>query len=499
MQTEVEAPGVEPRDVSGGVTVAGVEKSFGPVKALDGVSLRAAPREVVAVVGPSGCGKSTLLELVCGLTAPDAGTVEAAPAALMPQRDGLLPWLSALDNAALSLRVAGTAKAAARAAAHAHFAAFGLEGFERSRPRELSGGMRQRVAFLRTLLAGRPVLCLDEPFGALDALTRGQMQRWLADALAREPRTVLLVTHDVEEAVLLADRIVLLSPRPGRVVATLEVPLAATAPPDRRRGRRAARARTARAGSRRVIAALIVLAGLAGWEALVRLGAVDELILPAPTQVAEALWTDRGLLAPDLATTTWEVVLGLAAAIAAGAALAVAMHVSPAARRALRPLVIGSQAVPVPVIAPLVVLVLGFGLAPKVLLVALVCFFPVAINLYDGLRDTDADARKLLRSLDATRWQTLRMLEVPSALPATFTGIKVAAAVAVIGAVFAEWSGSDSGLGHALLTANGQLETARAFAATLLLFLLAVALYGAFALLERRVVDWTPRSHPGGP
>src|ERR687892_468365 len=225
MKTEVEAPGVEPRDVSGGVNVAGVEKAFGAVKALDSVSLRAAPHEVVAVVGPSGCGKSTLLELVCGLAAPDAGTVEAAPAALRPQRDGLLPWLSALDNAALTLRVAGVRRAAARAAAHEHFAAFGLEGFERARPRELSGGMRQRVAFLRTLLAGRPVLCLDEPFGALDALTRGQMQRWLADALAREPRTVLLVTHDVEEAVLLADRIVLLSARPGRVVETIDVEL----------------------------------------------------------------------------------------------------------------------------------------------------------------------------------------------------------------------------------------------------------------------------------
>jgi putative hydroxymethylpyrimidine transport system permease protein len=246
-------------------------------------------------------------------------------------------------------------------------------------------------------------------------------------------------------------------------------------------------------------AAAIVLLVLAGWEALVRLGGVDELILPAPTQVAEALWEDRALLADDLAVTTWEVLLGLGAAVAAGAALGVAMHVSAPARRALRPLVIGSQAVPVPVIAPLVVLVLGFGLAPKVLLVALVCFFPVAINLYDGLRDTDPDARKLLRSLDASRWQTLRMLEAPSALPATFTGVKVAAAVAVIGAVFAEWSGSDSGLGHALLIANGQLETARAFAATLLLFLLAVALYGAVALLERRVVDWTPRSTPGGP
>jgi putative hydroxymethylpyrimidine transport system permease protein len=246
-------------------------------------------------------------------------------------------------------------------------------------------------------------------------------------------------------------------------------------------------------------AALIVAVLVGAWEAIVRLGLVDELLLPAPTQVVEALWTDRDLLAPDLAVTTWEVLFGLAAAIAAGAALAVAMHLSAAARRALRPLVIGSQAVPVPVIAPLVVLVLGFGLAPKVLLVALVCFFPVAINLYDGLRDTDPDARKLLRSLDATRWQTLRMLELPSALPAAFTGVKIAAAVAVIGAVFAEWAGSSEGLGHALLTANGQLATARAFAATLLLFVLAIALYGAFALLERRVVDWTPRSRPGGP
>ena len=246
-------------------------------------------------------------------------------------------------------------------------------------------------------------------------------------------------------------------------------------------------------------AALIVLAALGGWEALVRLGAVDELILPAPTQVLDALWTDRGLLVDDLAVTAWEVAVGLLAAIVVGAALGVVMHVSVPARRALRPLVIGSQAVPVPVIAPVVVLVLGFGLAPKILLVALVCFFPVAINLYDGLRDTDPDARKLLRSLDASRWQTLRMIEAPGALPAAFTGAKIAAAVAVIGAVFAEWAGSSDGLGHELLTANGQLETARAFAATLLLFLLAVALYGAFALLERRVVDWAPRSAPGGP
>jgi ABC-type nitrate/sulfonate/bicarbonate transport system ATPase subunit len=228
MQTRVEAPGVEPRDVSEPQQDVAVEKAvkrFGAITALDGVTLRVRRHETVAVVGPSGCGKSTLLELVCGLQQPDEGTVAGAPAALMPQRDGLLPWLSALDNAGLALRVAGASKAEARKSAHGHFVAFGLEGFESSRPRELSGGMRQRVAFLRTLLAGRPVLCLDEPFGSLDTLTRQQMQEWLAAALQREPRTVLLVTHDVEEAVLLADRIVLLSSRPGRDVATLDVTL----------------------------------------------------------------------------------------------------------------------------------------------------------------------------------------------------------------------------------------------------------------------------------
>jgi NitT/TauT family transport system permease protein/putative hydroxymethylpyrimidine transport system permease protein len=243
-----------------------------------------------------------------------------------------------------------------------------------------------------------------------------------------------------------------------------------------------------------VIAALLVLLVLGAWEAAVQAGLVDSLLIPAPTEILQSLWDDRSILASDLATTTYEVVLGLAAAIVIGAALAVAMHLWAPVRKALRPLVIGSQAVPIPVIAPAIILVLGFGLAPKVLLIALVCFFPVTINLYDGLRDVDPDARKLLRTFDATRWQSLRFLEAPSALPSAFTGAKIAAAVAVIGAVFGEWAGSDSGLGHLLLTANGQLETARAFAATVLLFALAVLLYGLFALLERKVVSWTPRS-----
>jgi len=198
----------------------------GEVQALRGVSLRARAGELLAVVGPSGCGKSTLLELICALQAPDGGTIACPPAVLMPQRDLLLPWLSALDNAGLALRIAGLTRAQARRRAGALFEELGLEGFQQARPGELSGGQRQRVAFLRTLLAGKPLLCLDEPFGALDAITRAEMQGWLVDALAREPRTVVLVTHDVEEAVVLADRVAVLSPRPGRVVAELQIELA---------------------------------------------------------------------------------------------------------------------------------------------------------------------------------------------------------------------------------------------------------------------------------
>jgi ABC-type nitrate/sulfonate/bicarbonate transport system ATPase subunit len=236
MKTEAEAPTTEPLSFEDiGVALRGVRRSFRDLTALEGLDLDLRPREVLAVVGPSGCGKSTLLELVAGLQQPDAGSVMAggaadpagrrAACAYMPQRDLLLPWRDALGNAALALECQGVPRSEARRRAEPLFERFGLAEFERARPTELSGGMRQRVAFLRTLLPGRPVLLLDEPFGALDAITRASMQEWLAAALVQEPRTTLLVTHDVEEAVFLADRVAVMSPRPGRIVATLDVEL----------------------------------------------------------------------------------------------------------------------------------------------------------------------------------------------------------------------------------------------------------------------------------
>ena len=229
MQRQAEAPVQEP------LSFENVTRRYGALTALAGIDLTLRQDEITAVVGPSGSGKSTLLELVAGLQEPDEGIVRVhgaacaeerrAACAYMPQRDLLLPWRDALGNAALALECQGVPRAEARRRAAPLFERFGLTEFEHVRPAALSGGMRQRVAFLRTLLQGRPVLLLDEPFGALDAITRADLREWLAAALDEEPRTVLLVTHDVEEAVFLADRIVVLSPRPGRVVADFDVDL----------------------------------------------------------------------------------------------------------------------------------------------------------------------------------------------------------------------------------------------------------------------------------
>ncbi len=216
------------------VSIRGLGHSYGELQTIDRLDLEVAEREVIGLVGPSGCGKSTLLELVCGLQDPGAGTLAVdgatgagerlAHCAYMPQRDLLLPWYSALDNAALALRNRGLGKAGARGQAGELFSRFGLAGFEASAPAELSGGMRQRVAFLRTLVAGKPLLALDEPFASLDAITRAEMQQWLAAALQTDPRTVVLVSHDVEEALYLSDRVAVLSSRPARIVAELEAP-----------------------------------------------------------------------------------------------------------------------------------------------------------------------------------------------------------------------------------------------------------------------------------
>ena len=241
-------------------------------------------------------------------------------------------------------------------------------------------------------------------------------------------------------------------------------------------------------------AALLALALVGLWELYCDLGGVEAAVLPAPHEVAGALWDNAGLLAHNFAVTAQEVVLGLAMALAAGLAMAIAIHVSPLLRRAFYPLAVGSQAVPIPVIGVLLVFWWGFGIFPKLVVIALICFFPVLVTTLDGLASLDPERVKLLRTLDASRWQALRFAELPAALPAALSGARIALAVGVIGAFIAETStpttGTYTGLGREIVLDAGGFQTARAYAATVLLFAFAVACFYSLAVAERRLAPW---------
>lgn len=242
-------------------------------------------------------------------------------------------------------------------------------------------------------------------------------------------------------------------------------------------------------------AALIVVL-VALWELAAQSGAIsdalrlEDFLVPAPSEIASTLWEDRDVLADNAWVTLSEVVLGFLLALIVGVGFAVALHLSPTLRRAFYPLIVASQTIPIIVVAPILVVWFGYGIGPKLAIIALICFFPIAINTLDGLRSVDPDAAKMMRTLDASRGQILYRVEAPAALPYAFSGAKIAVAVAVIGAVFGEWSGSNSGLGHLMLQDNAQLETARLFAAVVVLSGMAIALFGLLALAERRVVRW---------
>jgi putative hydroxymethylpyrimidine transport system permease protein len=241
---------------------------------------------------------------------------------------------------------------------------------------------------------------------------------------------------------------------------------------------------------------LLLAALLGAWQIAASNGAIasalniESYLVPSPAEIGESLWDNRSLLAENAWVTLREVVLGFACAIVAGLAIAVGLHLSETLRRASYPLLIVSQTIPIIAIAPILLIWFGFGIGPKLALVGLVCFFPIVVNTLDGLRASDPEAAKLMRSLDASRWQILRRVELPGALPYVFSGARIAAVFTTIGAVFGEWAGSSAGLGHLMLQDNAQLETARVFAAFAVLSAIALALFGLVALAERRVVTW---------
>ena len=239
--------------------------------------------------------------------------------------------------------------------------------------------------------------------------------------------------------------------------------------------------------------AMLLATGVAAWQGVARLASVDDLTLASPAEVAGALSDDASLLLDNALVTLLEAAAGLLIAVLAGAAVAVAMHLVGPLRDAAYPLLVASQAIPTVVLAPLFVLLFDFGLLPILAFVAVICFFPVTVNLLDGLRSVEADHLKLMRSLGASRLATLLKVELPSALPQLFSGLRVAATVSVIGAVFGEWAGAEKGLGRLVLTGNSQLQTPRVYAGVVLLTLMAVALFALVSRAERGAVPWQRR------
>lgn len=252
-----------------------------------------------------------------------------------------------------------------------------------------------------------------------------------------------------------------------------------------------------RPATRRWLAPFAVVIGLlliwqlaATWGLLAGALSIKPFLVPAPSEIVNSLWQDRSLLGSAAGTTAVEVVAGFAVAVIAGVSLALLIHRSESARKAIYPLLVGSQTIPIIAIAPILVVWFGFGLGPKLVIIALVCFFPITVNCMDGLKRTDQEQVTLVSSLGATPRQILTWVEIPSAAPAFFSGAKIAAAVSVIGAVFAEWSGSDAGLGYLIQISSAQLLTARMFAAIAVLSALAIALFWAVGAIERRIVFW---------
>jgi NitT/TauT family transport system permease protein/putative hydroxymethylpyrimidine transport system permease protein len=233
---------------------------------------------------------------------------------------------------------------------------------------------------------------------------------------------------------------------------------------------------------------LVALLGI--WELYVDLGGVDPSVLPPPHDVAKALYTDRSLLWSNFLVTAEEVVLGILLAAVAALALSFAIHFSRTLRQALYPLLVGSQAVPIPVLAFPLVLLFGFGIAPKLGLVALVSFFPIVVTTLAGLAAVDPGMVKLMRTFDAPRLRTFRHVEFPSALPGVLTGAKIAVAVSVIGAVFAELAGSTSGLGYLYQQAQNQYLVPREYATVVVLSVFAIVLFALLTLVERLAVPW---------
>ncbi len=499
------------------VEVVGLTVDYGTHRVLADLTLEVPEGLFVGLVGPSGCGKSTLLRCIAGLLQPTRGTVRIlgqplngpSPAVgILFQEDALLPWRTAQENVALGLRFRGTPRATAQEEALRWLDRVGLRAFARHYPAELSGGMKKRVALAQVLACRPRVLLMDEPFANLDAIVRHLVERDFLVLAEHERLTVLLVTHDLEEALLLSDRVAVMSAGPCRprgehlrgAVPPAPGPHAASGRSALRRAPRPDLGGPAPGGGPDGVGgcgmrrAGVLLASLVAWELLARLRWLDPLLFPPPTEVAGVLYglcTSSGFWG-HVRTTLLEALGGLGLGVSVGGLLGLAAATFAPAAEVLEPVMALLNAIPRVILAPLFVIWLGIGMASKVALSFVLVCVVVFFSVYTGIREVDPRLVDRVRTLGGSPLDVVREVYLPSLAAWLVSGLKVAVGFAFTGAVVGEFVAASRGLGYLLSFAQSTYNARLTLALVLLVVGVILALFGLFGGLERYWLRWKP-------